>query len=109
MTSSAQPTVLPVKRQRACSHQERFPDTRAVRHARKSDGTEFEADLWVRVATVDGGSTVGLAIIDLKTKAIPWPLFDPNVELAGIVTDHNWAIEHVSNEVKAILGHDSLT
>ncbi len=82
---------------------------RAVRHARKSDGTEFEADLWVRVATVDGGSTVGLAIVDLKTEAIPWPLFDPNVELAAIVTDHNWAIEHVSNEVKAILGHESLT
>jgi PAS domain S-box-containing protein len=76
---------------------------RALRHFRKADGTEFEANVWVRLTTTDAGR-FGLAIIERGAAAIPWPLFDASITIAGIVTDHDWTIELVSSDIERILG-----
>ena len=68
---------------------------RALRHFRKADGTEFEANVWVRLTTTDAGN-FGLAIIERGAAVVPWPLFDASITIAGIVTDHDWTIELVS-------------
>ena len=76
---------------------------RALRHFRKADGTEFEANVWVRLTPTDGGN-FGLAIIERGAAAVPWPLFDDSITIAGIVTDHDWTIELVSSDIERILG-----
>ena len=76
---------------------------RAIRHFRKADGTEFEANVWVRLTTTDAGR-FGLAIIERSVAAVPWPLFDASITIAGIVTDHDWTIELVSSDIERILG-----
>ena len=76
---------------------------RALRHFRKADGTEFEANVWVRLTTTDAGR-FGLAIIERGAAAVPWPLFDASITIAGIVTDHDWTIELVSSDIERILG-----
>jgi PAS domain S-box-containing protein len=76
---------------------------RALRHFRKADGTEFEANVWVRLTTTDAGR-FGLAIIERGVAAVPWPLFDASITIAGIVTDHDWTIELVSSDIEEILG-----
>ena len=76
---------------------------RALRHFRKADGTEFEANVWVRLTTTDAGG-FGLAIIERGAAAVPWPLFDASITIAGIVTDHDWTIELVSSDIERILG-----
>ncbi len=76
---------------------------RALRHFRKADGTEFEANVWVRLTTTDAGR-LGLAIIERGAAAVPWPLFDASITIAGIVTDHDWTIELVSSDIERILG-----
>ena len=76
---------------------------RALRHFRKADGAEFEANVWVRLTTTDAGR-FGLAIIERGAAAVPWPLFDASITIAGIVTDHDWTIELVSSDIERILG-----
>src|SRR3984957_1623301 len=76
---------------------------RALRHFRKADGTEFEANVWVRLTTTDAGR-FSLAIIERGPAAVPWPLFDASITIAGIVTDHHWTIELVSSDIERILG-----
>ena len=76
---------------------------RALRHFRKADSTEFEANVWVRLTTTDAGR-FGLAIIERGAAAVPWPLFDASITIAGIVTDHDWTIELVSSDIERILG-----
>jgi PAS domain S-box-containing protein len=76
---------------------------RALRHFRKADGTEFEADVWVRLTTTDA-ERFALGIIERGAAAIPWPLFDASITIAGIVTDHDWMIELVSSDIERILG-----
>src|SRR5579864_7986174 len=76
---------------------------KALRHFRKADGTEFEANVWVRLAPTDAGR-FGLAIIERGAAAVPWPLFDASITIAGIVTDHDWTIELVSSDIERILG-----
>jgi DNA-binding CsgD family transcriptional regulator len=76
---------------------------RALRHFRKADGTEFEANAWVRLTTTDAGR-FGLVIIERGAAAVPWPLFDASITIAGIVTDHEWTIELVSSDIERILG-----
>ena len=75
---------------------------RALRHFRKADGTEFEANVWVRLTTTDAGR-FGLAIIERGAAAVPWPLFDASITIAGIVTDHDWTIELVSSDIEQLL------
>ena len=76
---------------------------RALRHFRKADGTEFEANVWVRLTPTDAGR-FGLAIIERGAAAVPWPLFDASITIAGIVTDHDWTIELVSSDIERLLG-----
>jgi PAS domain S-box-containing protein len=76
---------------------------RALRHFRKADGTEFEANVWVRLTTTDDGR-FALAVIERGVAAVPWPLFDASITIAGIVTDHDWTIELVSSDIERILG-----
>ena len=76
---------------------------RALRHFRKADGSEFEANVWVRLTPTDGGN-FGLAIIERGAAAVPWPLFDDSITIAGIVTDHDWTIELISSDIERILG-----
>ena len=76
---------------------------RALRHFRKADGTEFEANVWVRLTTTDAGR-FGLAIIERGAAAVPSPLFDASITIAGIVTDHDFTIELVSSDIERILG-----
>ena len=75
---------------------------RALRHFRKPDGTEFEANVWARLTTTDAGR-FALAIIERGAAAVPWPLFDASITIAGIVTDHDWTIELVSSDIERIL------
>jgi PAS domain S-box-containing protein len=75
---------------------------RALRHFRKPDGTEFEANVWARLTTTDAGR-FALAIIERGAAAVPWPLFDASITIAGIVTDHDWTIELVSSDIEGIL------
>jgi PAS domain S-box-containing protein len=76
---------------------------RALRHFRKPDGTEFEANVWVRLTVTDADS-FGLTIIERGAAAVPWPLFDASITIAGIVTDHDWTIELISSDIERILG-----
>jgi PAS domain S-box-containing protein len=78
---------------------------RAVRHLRKADGTEFAATVWVRVRHLDGKRLVVVAI-EGDSAGVPWPLRDAGARIALVVTDHDWVIEHVSNDVEGILGFD---
>jgi PAS domain S-box-containing protein len=77
---------------------------RALRHFRKADGTEFEANVWVRLTTTDDADSFGLTIIERGAAAVPWPLFDASITIAAIVTDHEWTIELVSSDIERILG-----
>lgn len=59
--------------------------------------------MWVRLTTTDAGR-FGLIIIERGAAAVPWPLFDASITIAGIVTDHDWTIELVSSDIEQILG-----
>ena len=81
---------------------------RAERHLLRADGTEVEVSIWVRVATRNG-TRFGLGTLDPETSTVPWPLFDTAIEIAGMVTDHDWVIELVSSDIERILGRSPET
>ncbi len=75
---------------------------RAIRRVRRPDGSELTMNLWVRLVTIDG-SRFGLAIAAPEPGAVLWPI-DASIRIALAVTDHDWAIEHVSNDIVKVLG-----
>jgi PAS domain S-box-containing protein len=74
---------------------------RGIRRIRRPDGTELMVDVWVRLVTI-AGSRFGLAIAPAPG-AVHWPI-DANIRIALAVTDHDWTIEHVSNDIAHVLG-----
>jgi DNA-binding CsgD family transcriptional regulator len=75
----------------------------AVRHLRTGDGREISANLWVRVARVDGRN-LALVVAKQGDAKVPWRLTQGRVTIAGMVTDHDWTIEMVSSDIETILG-----
>jgi DNA-binding CsgD family transcriptional regulator len=75
---------------------------RANRRLLHADGTEVEVSIWVRVATRDG-TRFGLGTLGSRRSTVPWPLFDTAIEIAGIVTNHDWVITHVSSDIETLL------
>ncbi len=75
---------------------------RAVRHLQNGNGAELAVNAWVRLTTLDGNKIV-LATMEPES-VVPGTLFQPNVQIALIVTDHDWTIEHVSSDIESILG-----
>jgi len=60
-------------------------------------------NVWVRLVTIDG-SRFGRAIAP-EPGAVLWPI-DANIRIALAVTDHDWTIEHVSNDIARVLGRN---
>ena len=78
---------------------------RAVRHLRKADGSVVAATVWARLRHLDG-KRLAVVTIEGDGAGVSWPQRDASVRIALIVTDHDWVIEHVSNDVEGILGRD---
>ncbi len=78
---------------------------RAFRHIQKADGTDMPKHIWMRLMTTDGYS-VGLITIEPEKTGDPWTPLDLNIEMAIVVTDHDWVIEHISSDVEDILGNN---
>jgi len=76
---------------------------RAVRHFLIPNGTEVTAMIWVRLTTNDG-IAFGLATIETDAAGMSMPIFDTSLKVALAVTNHDWTIEQVSNEIEKILG-----
>jgi len=60
-------------------------------------------NVWVRLVTI-AGSRIGLAIAP-EPGSVRWPI-DANIKIALAVTDHDWTIEHVSNDIAHVLGRN---
>ena len=74
-----------------------------IRRIRRPDGTELMVNVWVRLVTI-AGTRFGLAIAS-EPGAVRWPI-DANIKIALAVTDHDWTIEHVSNDIAHVLGRN---
>jgi len=74
---------------------------RGIRRIRRPDDSELMVNVWVRLVTI-AGSRFGLAIAP-EPGAVRWPI-DANIRIALAVTDHDWTIEHVSNDIAHVLG-----
>jgi hypothetical protein len=75
----------------------------ALRLLRKGDGRDLTAQISVRLARSDGHK-LGLVAIGLGGAKVPWPPTEGHITIAGIVTDHDWAIDMVSSDIGTILG-----
>ena len=75
----------------------------AFRTLRKGDGQEFPAHIWVRTTNL-GEQMLNFVGLDVGDAKAPWPATEDRLTIAGVVTDHDWAIEMVSSDVETILG-----
>jgi DNA-binding NarL/FixJ family response regulator len=75
----------------------------AIRHFLRVDGTEVMATIWVRLEKVDE-KMIALVTIRPGEGASSFPLISTDIKMVLVVTDHDWVIEHVSTDIKEILG-----
>jgi len=62
-----------------------------------------EATYWVRRIGIED-RIVLLSVTPADGATFPWPLTNTDIKIALAVTDHDWAIEHVSSDIEDLLG-----
>lgn len=76
---------------------------RAGCHVESALGTARALNVSASMVTRDG-NRFGLALIEPEAAPPQWLIMEDRISMGLVVTDHNWVIEHVSDDVERLLG-----